>query len=523
MNDKNITHNSNRTTPGLYGVLNSDVTFYFILTAVIFLSYGYEIFSFNLTIDEELHANHHSKWHQWIGQGRWGMALLNLAVVPNAVVPVVSVFLGVIGLVLGIALLLKTSFKINRIGILSITALAITMPTLPFSFAFSTLAYGVGFAFVALALSNVLIYRNSYRSVILACFLAAFAISVYQTFVFALAMLAVIYVWREPADSTTTVFEKYKYSSIYFFGGVLTYLILNFVALKVASSDVVYVGQFVDLNGFFHSPVQRSMVSFGRIKEIFSLNPGMFGIHSMWLNVILYASIIFSFTYTLLNKSYSTFLSIGAILIAVVAIMILADAITYRGAPLRSLMYFPVGIAIIVACAYTVSGKVGKTVLVMLCGLAVLGNSQVNNHLFASSASAEFKDRMLADAIIKEVRKLRPDNSEYSVLKVEVVGNRSWPATGIQSKSETFGASFFEWDGGNRHRIAAYLNLNGLASISASEEDRVRIYTKAKPGPTWPRDGWASIHGDILVLKFGDYSVPQKVSLCAQGVAELCN
>jgi hypothetical protein len=252
------------------------------------------------------------------------------------------------------------------------------------------------------------------------------------------------------------------------------------------------------------------------------LSPGLFGIHSIWLSVVILVSIIFSVVYPLLNKCYSTLVYTGLILIGMVSIMVLADAIARGHAPLRSLVYFPVGIAIIVACAFTVSGKVGRIVLITLCGLSVIGNSQVNNHLFASSASAEFRDRMLADTIFKEVRKLQPERSEYSVLKVEVIGRHMWPVTGIQSKTETFGASFFEWDGGNRHRVAAYLRLNGLASVAASEEDRVRIYEQEKSMPIWPNKGWVNIYDNILVLKFGDYSASQKASLCSQGIAKLC-
>ena len=523
MNNTNLTDDSNRTTFGLYGGVRSDVIFYFVLAAVIFLSYGYEIFNFNLTIDEEIHAGHSGKWSEWISQGRWGMALLNFFVVQNTVTPVVSIFLGLTGLVIGMVLLLKNTFEINQAGILSITALGITTPTLPFTLTFSTLAYGVGFAFLALALSSVLIGKKSLPSAFLACLLAAFAISVYQTFVFALAMLSVVHALYNRGNSTLTVLEKYKFPIIYFFGGVLIYILLNFVVLKVASLDVVYIGGFVDLNGFFQSPIQKIMVSFGRVVKILSLSPSLFGIHSIWLGAVVLASIFFSFVYPLLNKRYYTLFYTGGTLIAIVAVMVLADAIARGGAPLRSLVYFPVGIAIIVACAFTVSGKVGQLILIILCGLAVIGNSQINNHLFASSTSAEFRDRILAETIFNEIRRLQPERSEYSVLKVEVIGNRKWPVTGIQSKKETFGASFFEWGGGNRHRVAAYLNLNGLASIGASEEDRIRIYKQEQSLPIWPNNGWISINDDVLVLKLGDYSAPQKSSLCSQGMTNLCN
>ncbi|MBC7490503.1 MAG: glucosyltransferase domain-containing protein [Glaciimonas sp.] len=521
MNNKIVTNSPDLTNVHFNEGKHFEIYFYFAIAAVIFLSYGYEIFNFNLTIDEEIHAGHSGQWIGWLAQGRWGMALLNYVLVQSPIVPVVSIFLGLAGLVIGIILLLRKTFEINQAGILSITALAITTPTLPFTFTFSTLAYGIGFAFLSLGVSNSLIYKRTLQSVVLACFLAAFAIGVYQTFVFALAMLAIVHAWRYRTETNGNLLSNLKFSAIYFFGSIAAYLIINIVAIKTASLDIKYIGQFIDINGFLDNPIHRTIASFRRIIEIFSLSPNLFGIRSIWLSASVFVSIIFCFIFPVLNRRYHTLLHTVPILIAVILVMVFADAIAQGGAPLRSLVYVPVGIAIVVAYAYTASGKVGRIILISLCWLAVIGNSQINNHLFASSASAEFRDKMLAETIINEIRKINPDLS--AVIKTEVIGNHSWPVTGIQSKTETFGASFFEWDGGNRYRVSAYLNLNGLAAIGANEADRVRVYAQGKAMPVWPHAGWIAITNDVLILKFGDYSAPQKASLCAQGVTELCS
>lgn len=523
MTDKLSSQDSCQKIGNLYGGAHFDFVFYFILAAVVFLSYGYEIFNFNLTIDEEIHAINSGKWNEWIAQGRWGMALLNYVLLPNPIIPVVSMFLGVVGTVLGVMFFIKDSFNVNQQAALGITALAITTPTLAFTFTFSTLAYGVGCAFLAISISNSLIYRQAWRGVLLACFLAAFAISIYQTFVFVFVMFIVVRVWRIRAEPNSNEIALYQHLAVYFFGGLLIYFLFNMLALKIASLDIKYVGQFIDLKGFIQNPLQKLLASVERVLDVLRLHPGLFGVRSVWLSVVLLVSIIFSLAYPLLNKSYYKLLHAVAILITVLIIIVLADAIAQGGAPLRSVIYIPVAIAIIVGVAFTVTGVVGKRVLMTLCFLAIVGNSMVNNHLFASSASAEFRDKMLAETIIVEVRKLDPSKTDYTVLKVEVIGNMAWPVTGVQSKTETFGASFFEWDGGNRHRVSAYLNLNGLATISANEEERVLAYVKQRKMPAWPHAGWIALSGDVLILKFGEYSVPQKASLCSKGVVELCN
>ena len=521
-NNISINATGSRNTP-INESRHSEIFFYFAIAAVIFLSYGYEIFNFNLTIDEEIHAIHSGQWMAWLAQGRWGLALLNYVLVQNPIVPVVSIFLGLLGLVIGMISLLRRTFEINHTGTLSIVALAITTPTLPFTFTFGTLAYGVGFAFLALSASNILIYKKTPKAVVLACFLAAFAISVYQTFVFALAILAIVHAWRYRTEASTNLLDNCKFSGLYLFGSIAFYLLINYVAIKAASIEIKYIGQFIDVNGFLHNPIHKTLTSSKHIVEIFSLEPNLFGIHSIWLSVTMLASFVFSIFYPIFNKRYGSILHTLSVLIAVVLVIVFADAIAQGAAPLRSLVYLPFGVAIIVAYAYTESGKAGKSILIALCWLAVIGNSQINNHLFASSASAEFRDKMLAESIIKEIRKINSERTDSSIFKVEVIGNKSWHATSIQSKTETFGASFFEWDEGNRHRISAYLNLNGLASIGASEADRIHIYEQGKAMPAWPHDGWIAVVDDIIILKFGDYSRLQKESLCSQGIAELCN
>ena len=374
---------------------------YLFLAAVVLLSYGYEVFNFNLTIDEETHAARAGRLHMdWISQGRWGMALLNYFVLPNPITPVVSVSLGLVGTVAGLFACLKDTYPIDRQGLSVAAALAITVPTLAFTYTFSTLAYGVGFAFLAIAASTSLIRRQASWAFAVACLLGAFAISVYQTFVFVLAMIAfagAIRAW----DGKNPVAACWKLIASVL-GSVAVYLVVNYMVLKATSQDVRYVGQYIDLKGFFQHPWERSLASYGRVTEIFELRSNLFGEHSMWLAAVLAAAVLFSLISPLFKRQYCLSLRGGLILLGVLALMVFADAITPGGAPIRSVMYIPVGVAIIFVNGYVAAGTVGKRVLLSLSILAIVGNSMINNHLNASSVSAEFKDKMLMEAIVEQ-------------------------------------------------------------------------------------------------------------------------
>ena len=96
-------------------------------------------------------------------------------------------------------------------------------------------------------------------------------------------------------------------------------------------------------------------------------------------------------------------------LLIVAAIMVMAGAAARSLPPLRTLVYFPVGVAVVAAIGYSESRARPRMLFLVLCGLAVVGNAAVNNHLFASAAAAEFQDRLLAHDIVRVVQNAYPD------------------------------------------------------------------------------------------------------------------
>ena len=116
-----------------------------------------------------------------------------------------------------------------------------------------------------------------------------------------------------------------------------------------------------------------------------------------------------------------------------------------------------------------------------------------------------------------------PGLSDYRVLNLEL-GNKRWPESRIMPKRETFGASFFEWDSGNRYRAraAAFLRLSGLVVVGADDAERARVSNLALTMPSWPSPGWIVIDGNTIIIKLSEYTPLQKNQLCAAGVNALC-
>jgi hypothetical protein len=150
----------------------------------------------------------------------------------------------------------------------------------------------------------------------------------------------------------------------------------------------------------------------------------------------------------------------------------------------------------------------------------VLGNALITNSLFNASAIAYRFDQRLAAEIGTEIRRLGGTSGPPAM--IEIIGAPTFSATRLIHRRETFGASFFEWEGGNPYRVAALLRLEGLQVVAADSSTRARIAEKAMSMPTWPAPGSVALDSSTIILKFSPYTDPQANALCAQGVSAVC-
>jgi len=509
---------------GLAQALDLSATLWLGLAGVALLAYGYEIFNFNLTIDEELHAAGGVGRRDWIAQGRWGMALVGTVLLRNPVGPVVSTFLGVAGTIIGLVLALRWTFRLDARATAVVTALAVTTPTLAFIFTFSTIAFGVGVAFVATALSVRYASFYTLRGAAAACAFGALAIAIYQPFVVAIAMLAAANAIRE-VQARSSVARRHAYWVACVAGSFVLYALVSAAAVKLQPIDVEYMGKYLDLAGLWANLAGRLRASCAQVSDVLILHPEMFGASSPWLAPTLAAAAALAIVVPLVRRAHARLLANAAVLCVTVAIVVLAGAISGDVPPLRSMVYLPIAIAVVAAVGCGEAASRIRAVFWTLCLLAVVGNATIANHLFASAADAEWQDRLVAREVAKYVRSVDPALiSDRKPIKIEPVGVVSWPETALRHVRGTFGASFFEWDGGNRIRIAAYLRLAGVnATWEDTAAERARAYEVARTMPAWPHEGWVRFAApDLLVIKFGDYTPNQAADLCTWGVKALC-
>jgi hypothetical protein len=132
---------------------------------------------------------------------------------------------------------------------------------------------------------------------------------------------------------------------------------------------------------------------------------------------------------------------------------------------------------------------------------------------------------MLASQLIGRIEDVRAAAGAQEPKYLEVVGFRERPASLLMPKAETFGASFFEWDMGDAWRIISFLKTLGyypnVRALPAAQ--RGLLLEMAGAMPRWPAHGSIALDGDIVIVKFGDYSSTQKKEICAAtGRPEFC-
>lgn len=157
-------------------------------------AYGFELFNFNLTIDEEVHATYTAPTLDWILQGRWGMYLLNKFVMPYSVIPFVPLFVALIFHIGAILLILNCWEVESKLEQFIIGAVCITFPIMAYLYTFSTINYGIGIGLFLVALSLFIYTKRDGWGRFFAIVPSVISIAIYQGFIPVLVAVFLVHI-----------------------------------------------------------------------------------------------------------------------------------------------------------------------------------------------------------------------------------------------------------------------------------------------------------------------------------------
>ena len=479
-----------------------------VFALAIVMTYGFEIFSFHLTLDEDLFGEYPSGGYAqiWLTQGRWAMAFLTL-LIPSPVVPVVSTLLGVGLTAVAIWILCRKFFEMDPWAAAGAAALACTLPTLAFMFSFATIAYGVGLGNILLVGYLAAISSESWRYRALSVVPLAFAIGIYDSFLPAAAALAVALICKRPAWLTAAIAVA-SLGLAY----ALSKMIASISQMVFGVTQDAYAGQYIDIAGLVADPAARLRRALGAVWDVVSLSVDRFGLHSPWLAVVLAALLVLAALGAARAPGLQgKLLNFGG-LAAIVLIPVIVELVPPEPVLLRSMVYFPVVIAVLAGLAVKGLGffrprlaGAGLCVLGAVAVLAVVGQATIANRLFAASEMTYARDQNIAFTIgMEKARLVGP--SVLDTVPIYVSGTHQWVPSLLVPAKETLGVSFFAGLGGPdalNIRTLTFLRSQGVDVRMPEEAEIATSLTNVASMPSYPQPGWIAYTEGVLILNFG--------------------
>lgn len=469
------------------------------------LCFGYELFNFSFSIDEELAVYHHNEnnWKAWLGQGRWGMGFL-VFLLPADIcyMPFVSTALFCLGTCLAAVICSGLFFK-EISGRAVFCALFVTNPILPHLAQFNTFAHGVGLGYLLCAIGLWMVLDNRLYLNALALIPLIFAIGIYQSFVFFLAAAVLLIVF---AKSDLKLGKRFAMVSIAAFVVLVSYVFSGLIgkislrAFHIKQSE--YFSNYINYKEILPS-FSRSLEVFWEIlngsRNIY-LDMGFWVLLPVWIGLII---ILWTLTFrknnNILQSGLSFLLVLGAF--AVCYSLVLASS---GRIPLRALLGFTILFPFLAAFPMVFSKL--RIAFVPIVVLSIACSIFISNALFNKDRLARIRDHALALALFSRLQNVEP-NLGTQPISFSVIGSPSFLQE--QNKQvEVFGSSFFTHDAGNPHRVAAYLKSLGISFLSpvstAALSDKQAIFSR----PIWPHPDSVFKCGDALVVKFEDIKMP---------------
>jgi hypothetical protein len=477
---------------------------------LLLLLYGYEIFNFSLSIDEEAFS-HENAFRASITQGRWAAGVLTRVLPPLGNIPMISTVLFCAGLGVSACVLGRVLFR-DHSAQLAFVGIFVSSPLWPHIAEFNQVSWGVGVGCVLLTLSLLLTLAENRFSDICAAGLLAAATGIYQTFyLWFLVLLCIrhlsVLLGTAPVDETKAGHRSpWLRSGLIGAGGLLVYLAVEGLLLQVSSLKLTYVQGFIRFDEFTSVPPQAIRRT---LLQCWSFLSGADRIYLGYGYVVTLVSLpgLLFVVIRLLRRRRLTIsqrLLGGAILVAALAIGMGPILVSAATVPARSVFSWVPVSAFLAGVTLSHGGRF-KRPLYLALSAALFISIWVSVSLFYTDHLVRQRDQLLAARIMARVDQILPSAPPGQIPFV-VVGGPPARDEGSFHKVEIFGDSYFDWrhEGGNPYRIAAYLRILGVDTLEPhSLNEVVPLRPVIEAMPVWPAAGSVAIVNGMLVIKLG--------------------
>lgn len=480
---------------------------------LLLLLFGYEIFNFSLSMDEELYGSGYEiDWSLLaISQGRWGMGLVarlfpRLGDIPMMATVIFCAGLGVGGCVLARLLFRKHSAQYAFAG------LFVSSPLWPHLAEFNITSWLIGIGCVLVTVAVLLFISSTREGSILATLLLILATGIYESFyLWFLAVICIRHVsviLGTAPEAPTAERPKFPWvrAAIVAVCGLLGYLALRQLLLSAYDLKLTYVQGFVRIAEFTTIPSVAISRTLERAWGLLGGSDPLFmgyGYVLMLLPLLGLAIVAGRLLWRGPLRTVDRLLA-GALLVAAVLVALTLLVVSAGTVPSRALTSWIPICAFLGGVAFAFSGRFEKWLYVPLAAALII-SMWISVALFYTDHLARKRDEVLAARIMARVDNV-VTNPGAGPIPFVIVGAAPAQAAGPFRKLEIFGDSYFDstHEGGNPWRIAAYLRILGIDTLEPHALTEANAFRPAiEAMPVWPAPGSVAMVDKFVVIKLG--------------------
>ncbi len=503
---------------GLKTYFKKNSTVIMILAVIIIAAYGFDLFNLNLTIDEEIHSFYNPP-ETWVRQGRWGIYLFRELLIPFTTVPFMPLFVGLCFHLTGMLILLEVwgvkkawqKVLIGAIGI--ICPIAATM----YTFSIMNFAIGAGYFFVALSVWNFARASKGWRY--LSVLPGALAISMYQAFLPTLLVAYLAYLVIKVTEKNTHIVKHILETILVVLGSALVYWgVQKLFELSDTALISAYITNQISLPGSWQEIKTLGVVFLRQMFCFYTGHEDLYIDKLYVLGVLIFVSAM-AYLVTVFDSKVKASAKIWSLLLYFALVITpFISGFFMRGVYFPRLMLsYPIALAALLMLGLQSQHKLLRSLIGIAAVLTLFVFAMTDNRLFASSHMALQRDRLVAANLNLRIADAAAEAgiSVDQLKYLEVIGSLTYPEAELFPEIDTFGASFFSWDGGNNYRMILFLRTLGIGEYDVlPNQQRLEAIPIVRAMPVWPDPKSVKVVGEAVLVKFGPYSDFQVNNVC---------
>jgi hypothetical protein len=484
-----------------------------VLIAIV--AYGYELFNFSLTIDEEVETFRRAiEKNELISTGRWGAYLLNLIIIPATVLPFFPTLIALMGIAASSVLFVShenTSLSTKLV----FSAIFISSPAHAHFLAFSNLAlyfaFGMSLASMSFVLLKNAIEKDHQKIAFYALSIAmlTLAVSMYQAMFAYFLVFCAYYLFTQSLKWNKINWQLLAKIVVGIFvvcvSGFLLYKIFDsairyFILGPISSNEKQYLDNFIqwgksptkEIIANLINIITKYLTGWAYFRQTFGLS---------LFSIMIFTPIILIFIIKNKTEVWAKILS-GVLLFAFILSSFSMIILNGNQIAARTLMSIPLMLAMLWLMINNEAGKRLRKIIIFAAIAILINNTYINTRLFYSANVSWEADRAMANRIVERIYALDPPLTGGKI-PVAFIGMYRPEANELFYSLDILGLSFFSVASLSPGRTMKVFNFIGDPNLELHyvEPHEQRL---SDDMPSWPAKGSVKIIDNVVYVKLSE-------------------